>query len=274
MRAVTRSVRWTETLTFGGRLPWAIGLLLVGTVGLSLLTAFGDRHAAPLFELAALRPADVWRGQVWRLVTWPLIQPSALGLVWACVFLIWFGRDLALEWGSPRFLAVFGTVALIAAAGTCLVARLDSEVLEASYLSGYAIECAMTVAWGLWFPDRYVRLYFVIPVRGSFIAGLTIAITVFVAFYAGWEAVLPHLVAEGSTLAWLFRRSILTRWRQAHGALRQRQRAARRRQRERAASVAYQQVVENDDLEAEPLPADIEQQVSDLLSGRSRRGPG
>src|SRR5262249_50865899 len=153
--------------------------------------------------------------------------------------------------------------ALIAAAGTCLAARLDSAVLQASYSSGYAIECAMTVAWGLWFPDRHIRLYFVIPVRGLVIAWVTVAITVFVAFYAGWEAVLPPLVAEGSTLAWLFRRSILARWRHAQGAARQRQRAARRQQRERAAQAAYREVLESDDLESEALPADVEQQVSD-----------
>jgi membrane associated rhomboid family serine protease len=267
-----RPAPWTDRLTFGGRLPWAVGLLLVVTVALSLSVAFGDRHAAPLFELASLRPADVWRGQVWRLVTWPFIQPSAFGLLWACVFLYWFGRDLAQEWGSPRFLAVFGTIAVVAGGGTCLAALVDPAILDHTYLGGYAIECAMTVAWGFWFPDRVVRLYFVLPVRGIAIAWLTIAITIFIAVYSGWQGVLPELVAEGSTLAWLFRGSLVARYRRMVDGLEARRRNARRRQRARAASVAYLKVIEGDDDDPPSLPPDVERKIDDLLTGRGKRG--
>jgi membrane associated rhomboid family serine protease len=263
----------TDRLTFGGRLPWAIGLLLVLTVGPSLLAAFGDRHAAPLSELASLRPADVWHGQLWRLVTWPFIQPGPFGLLWACIFLYWFGRDLAQEWGSRRFLAVFGAIAVVAAAGTSLVALIDPAVLDHAYLGGYAIECGMIVAWGLWFPDQVVRIYFIIPVRGYAIAWLTIAITVVIAFYSGWEGVLPELVTEGSTLAWLFRRSILARWRRAVGGFETRRRDTRRRKRAQAASVAYLKVIESEDDDDPPsLPPDVERKIEDLLSGRGKRG--
>src|SRR5271166_3360152 len=130
---MARPQRIRDALTLGGRLPWAIGLLLSAIVGLSLLVAFGDRHAGSLFELAALAPAEVWRGQVWRLLTWPLIEPGPLPLIFACLFVYWFGRDLADEWGSSRFLAVFGGVVLAAAVGTCLIARLDPAVLRQSY---------------------------------------------------------------------------------------------------------------------------------------------
>jgi membrane associated rhomboid family serine protease len=228
-----RPAPWTDRLTFGGRLPWAVGLLIVVTVALSLVAAFGDRHAGPLFELASLRPADVWRGQVWRLVTWPFIQASPFSLLWACLFLYWFGRDLAQDWGSPRFLAVFGVVVAIAGAGTCLAGLVDPAVLDHAYLGGYAIECAMTVAWGLWFPDQVVRLYFILPIRGVVIAWLTIGITVLFAIYSGWEGVLPELVAEGATVAWLFRRSLLARWKRAVGGIDARRRNARDRDRRR-----------------------------------------
>jgi membrane associated rhomboid family serine protease len=261
----------TDRLTFGGRLPWAIGLLIVLTVGLSLFAAFGDRHAAPLFDLASLRPAEVWRGQLWRLVTWPFIQSGPFALLWACIFLYWFGRDLAGEWGSHQFLAVFGAIAIISAAATCLVALVDPAVRAHVYLGGYAIECGMIVAWGLWFPDQVVRLYFVIPVRGYAIAWLTIAITVFIAFYSGWEGVLPELVTEGSTLAWLFRRSILWRWRRAVSGVEARRRDARRRKRAQAASVAYLKVIESEDDDEPPsLPPDVERQIEDLLRGGKR----
>jgi membrane associated rhomboid family serine protease len=208
---------WQRSLSFGGRLPWGVGLVLIVTVALSLLAAFAGRHEAPLFELAALVPEDVWRGQVWRLVTWPLLQPSVWGLLWAVVFLWWFGRDLAEAWGSLRFLEVFGAISAVAAIGTCLAARLDPAVMTQTYLGGYAIQCAMIVAWGLLFPDRVLRLYFILPIRGVVIAWLTVAITVLFVVYSGWERFLPELIAEGSTAAWLLRRSIAGRYRRAVG---------------------------------------------------------
>src|SRR5580698_2413103 len=45
---MARPQRIQDRMTFGGRLPWAIGLLLTLIVGLSLLVAFGDRHAGSL----------------------------------------------------------------------------------------------------------------------------------------------------------------------------------------------------------------------------------
>jgi membrane associated rhomboid family serine protease len=265
---------WQRRLSFGGRLPWSVGLLLLLTVALSVVAAVADRHVAPLFDLAALAPEDVWRGQVWRLVTWPLVQPSVFGLLWACVFLYWFGRELAEAWGSPRFLAVFGTITVVAAAGTCLAALVDPAVLAHRYLGGYAIQCAMIVAWGLSFPDRVLRLYFILPIRGVVIAWLTVVITVLFVVYAGWEGYLPELVAEGSTLAWLFRRSIAGRTSRTAGGFPSKVRDRRRRQqRAKAASVSYLKVIERDDDEPGPLPPDVERQIDDLLSGRGKRRP-
>src|ERR1700722_18848730 len=101
---MARPQRFQDAMTFGGRLPWAIGLLLSLVVGLSLAVAFGDRHAGSIFALVALVPSHVWRGEVWRLVTWPFIEQGPVGLIFTCLLVWWFGRDLADEWGSSRFL--------------------------------------------------------------------------------------------------------------------------------------------------------------------------
>jgi membrane associated rhomboid family serine protease len=264
--------QWQRSLSFGGRLPWGVGLVLVLTLALSLAAAFGGRHEAPLFDLAALTPADVWRGQLWRLVTWPFIQPGPLALLWACLFLWWFGRDLAEAWGSPRFLQVFGAITLVSAVGTCLAARVDPAVMSQTYIGAYAIQCAMIVAWGLCFPDRVMLLFFILPVRGIFIAWFTVALTVVFVVYSGWERYLPELVAEGSTLAWLFRRALAARYRRTVGGASQTwRRNAGRKQRAKAASVAYLKVIERDDDEPGPLPPDVERDIDDLLSGRRKR---
>ena len=253
-------------------MPWAVGLVLCVTVALSLAVAFGDRHAGGLFEWVSLVPQDVWHGQVWRLLTWPFVEPGPIGLIFTCLFLYWFGTDLAREMGSARWLTLFGAIALIAAVGTCLVAQVDPPVMEHAYLGGWALGSAMIVAWGLWFPHRVVRIYFIIPIRGFWIAWLTVAITVVFAIYAGWEGYLPELFAEASILAWLYRRVLSARFARVQRDLDDRRRTVQRTQR-RAKSVAHLRLVESHDDADVPLPPELEEKVQELLSGAAKAKP-
>jgi membrane associated rhomboid family serine protease len=292
--AKVRDLRWGETrslvpvtpmtprrlpaqLSFGGRVPWGVGLVLVVTVVMSLVVAFSDRHAGSIFQLTTLVPADVWRGQVWRLVTWALVEPGALDLIFGCLFLYWFGGDLAREWGSTRFLRVYAGIVLVSASTTCLVGRIDPDVLDHVFVGGWTTGVALTVAWGLWFPDRVMRIYFIIPIRGYVLAWLTIAMTVVFAVYSGWERFVPELAAEGAMLTWLFRRSILSRWTKMRGAVvasreaHRREVAKRDRAKRRAQSVSYLRVVESHDDSPPDLPPEVDAKLADLLRGRAKR---
>ena len=273
-RAHTPGARWHETFSLGGRLPWAVGLALCVTVGMSLGVALADRHAG-LFDLVSLAPREVWRGQLWRLPSWLFVEPGPLALVFGCLFLYWFGRDLAEAWGSGRWLAIFGGVALASAVGTCLVAQVDAAVMARAYLGGWALSSSMVVAWGLWFPERVVRIYFILPIRGFWIAWLTVAVTVVYAVYAGWEGYLPELFAQGSILGWLYRRVVFARWARARRDRELRLRnvqAARRRASHRARGAAQMRLIEGADEDA-PLPPELEDQVRELLAGRTKPRP-
>ena len=254
-----------------------MGLLLVATVVMSLLVAFGDRHVGSLFELTALVPSAVWRGHVWRLLTWAFIERDPLALVFGCLFLYWFGGDLARAWGSRRFLGVYLGIVLVAAVVTCLVARFDRGVLEAPYIGGWATGVALTVAWGLWFPDRVIRIWFVIPIRGYVVAWATIAITVVFAVYSGWERYLPQLAAEGAILTWLFRRAVLSRFAKVRRSVAAGREAHRRdavkrdRATKRARSVEYLRLVESHDDDPPSLPPEVDAKLDDLLRGQPKR---
>lgn len=194
-----------DHLTFGGRLPWGVGLLLVLTVVPSLIAAFGSRHVAPIFELAALDPQAVWQGQVWRLGTYALVEPGPFGLVLTCLCYVWFGRQLASEWGSGWFLKVMGGVAVFSSVVTCLVALVDPTVMARSYVGAWPLTTAVFVAWGLTFPYREALIFYVFPVRGWWAAWGTIALTVLYAAYGGWEGVMPELAAEVAIVGYLMR---------------------------------------------------------------------
>jgi membrane associated rhomboid family serine protease len=178
----------------------------------SLVAAFGTRHVGPLFELASLVPESVWRGQVWRVATHLLMAPSAWTLVFSGLGVYWFGADLARVWGSPSLLRMVGGVAAVSGALVCVIAKLDADVMAKSYLGTAPLVGALVVAWGLSFPDRVVRLWFVISVPGKWLGWGTLAFTALYAAYSGWEHALPELFTELGAVAWVFQASLLRRW--------------------------------------------------------------
>src|SRR3990170_8385570 len=100
----SRSVgQLSRALTFGGRVPPVVGLLISLLVVVSLTGALVPN----LTNLAIFVPALVTRGELWRLVTWPFVETHPLSLVFGALILWWLGRDLALAWGERRFLVLF-----------------------------------------------------------------------------------------------------------------------------------------------------------------------
>ena len=169
----------SHVFTFGGRVPAAVGGLIVAIVAASLLGAlFPELGAA-----GALRPDEVWRGQVWRLGTWLLFEERSpvapMNLLFGALTLFWFGRDLCHAWGSRRFLITFFGVAAGAAALTCALARFVLPGLMGGIWSGpWAAITTLLVAWSMLFPERQMMFNLVLPVTGRTLFWLTIGGTV------------------------------------------------------------------------------------------------
>jgi membrane associated rhomboid family serine protease len=192
------------------RVPAVIGALIAITLVTSLVGAIGERNGLPLVRLGILSPERVLHGEVWRLVTWVFFELHPYSLIFACLMLYWFGRDLAHKWGPARFLAVYFGFAAGVALATCLIGRF---FWEEAYLSAYAgswpMQEALIIAWALAFPDRQINLYFVLPVGGRALIWITIGGTVLFALYHGFASFLPHFIAEGVMLGYMGQ---LRRW--------------------------------------------------------------
>jgi len=218
----------SQVLTLGGRAPAVVGGLIVAIVAASLLGAV----APGLVSAAALLPAMVWRGEAWRLVTWVLFEgggpATPLNLILGGLTLFWFGRDLCYAWGPRRFLAAFFGVAAAAAAATCVLGRLVLPGLMIGGWSGpWVAITALIVAWSLIFPDRQILFMMTLPVSGQAMLWVTIGGTVLYAIFSGFQAYVPHLLAQllmlGYARGWSLR-GLWQSWR-----IKQYERRARRR---------------------------------------------
>ncbi len=142
----------------------------------------------------ALAPSRVWRGEVWRLITWPFVEPAPLSLVLTLASIYKFGSELAIRWGDRRLLRFMAQIVGVAAIATCVVA----PILGAGYLhrlGGWAVCDALVIAWARQFPERTLVLYGMIAASGRDLVKVTIAITAIYALYSGLIAMIPELVA-------------------------------------------------------------------------------
>jgi membrane associated rhomboid family serine protease len=192
-------------VVLGSRIPKVVGLLIGLTLGASIIGAVGFRNGlATVVESAALVPALVFRGQGWRLFSWVFFEMDPLGLVFACLALFWFGRDLTQAWGPLRFLTTYLLLAGITGLVVCLLALLwPSGLLGFPHLGPWALVSGLIIAWALLHPHRDILVYFVLPLRGRNLIYATVGGTVLFALLGGITRYIPHFVAEGLALLYM-----------------------------------------------------------------------
>jgi membrane associated rhomboid family serine protease len=159
----------------------------------------------------ALAPARIWRGEVWRLVTWVLVEPGALALIMTCASIYRFGGELAPRWGERRMrrflLEIFGGTAV----ATTLLALISADVWRAHYLGGWAVSDVLVIAWARQYPGAVLSIYGVVQLNGRNLISAVLAVTCVYALFVGPLAMAPELVACAAAYAypgaWLARRS-------------------------------------------------------------------
>jgi membrane associated rhomboid family serine protease len=178
---------------------------LIATV--VFMSAFGsllERTGVPVLSKSVLVAAQVFQGEVWRLVTWAPLELNALGLLFGCLLLYFIGPDLLRHWGSRRFFANFFGGAIVVGAVTSLIARFVwKEVAPFPYLGLWPMNEAMIIAWAALFRDRQILVMFALPMAGRNLIVLTIAMTVVMAALYGFPLFLPHFVAEFVALVYM-----------------------------------------------------------------------
>lgn len=108
-----------------------------------------------------LNPYRLFRnGWVWQLVTYQFLHGGFLHLLFN-MFLLWFlGRRLEELWGSYEFFRYY----IICGAGAGLISALVSPALT---IGASGAIYGILLAFGLTFPNEYLYLYFVFPVRAK-----------------------------------------------------------------------------------------------------------
>lgn len=141
-----------------------------------------------------LAPSRVLRGELWRLVTWPLIEHSPLQLIFTCAAIYKFGGELAVRWGDRRLRRFALEIVVAAAVITCVLALATGRgyIVRAG---GWALSDALVIAWARQFAGGTVVLYGLLVLHGRQLITVTIGATVLFALALGPVRMAPELAA-------------------------------------------------------------------------------
>jgi membrane associated rhomboid family serine protease len=150
-----------DLLSFGGRVPPAAGGLVTLLVVLFLVDNLGGGAASAWL---ALHPRLVMEGEIWRLVTWSVLESQPIGLIFAALWIWQTGGQLAGRWGTRRFLGVW--VGLSAGAGVTQV--LASFVWDSAGIAQgtpWPILVALLLMWALANPNAHMSWFGMLPMN-------------------------------------------------------------------------------------------------------------
>ncbi|MDO4633199.1 MAG: hypothetical protein Q4B01_05015 [Eubacteriales bacterium] len=146
----------------------------------------------------SLEPAYILKGQVWRLVSWLLVPPSASPDIFTVIMLFFYysvGKALENNWGAFRYnvyifsgmiFTVIGAFVLHFALGQPAhfwTYNLISGIFSTPF-STYYINMSIFLAFAASFPNAEVLLYFFIPVKIKWL-GVIYGVMLAVEFVSG-----------------------------------------------------------------------------------------
>ncbi len=173
---------------------YAVPNLIVYLLG-GYAIGFVLQYVAPdVLNLMTLEPYYILRGQVWRLVTWVLMPPDS-NLLFAVIMMMFYyqlGLSLERTWGAFRFnVYIFGGLIFTIIGAFLLygifyaVYGVGLPVMGSFFTTNY-INMGIFLAFAVCYPEMQVFLYFIIPIKMKWLAGVYGVLILFNIIQSGW----------------------------------------------------------------------------------------
>jgi membrane associated rhomboid family serine protease len=146
----------------------------------------------------ALNPiGDSYNFQVWQLITYQFMHANFTHIFFN-MFMLWmFGMEIENILGSKKFLYYYLICGIAAGLAQLFIAPLFSSPAITIGASGAVF--GIMIAFGMLFPDRYIFLWFLIPIKAKYLIGFLFVLELFWIGDAGSNV--AHLAHLGGALA-------------------------------------------------------------------------
>ncbi len=183
--------------SFGpGPVPTAIKALIWANV---LFFALAWLAPSIVYYLG-LRPIDVFlHFRIWQPLTYMFLHAGLLHILFNMLALWMFGTELERMWGTRFFLKYYFVTGLGAAAATMLLSLLPftfgAHLYYALTIGASGAIFGLLLAYGMYFPNRPIWMYFLFPIPAKYFVMIIGAITLFASISdsGGGVANIAHL---------------------------------------------------------------------------------
>ena len=159
-----------ERFCFANRNKGIPNLMLYISLGNALVYLFTmTTQNTYLYDLLSFDRALILQGQIWRLISYPLVSTSG-NVVMTFLFLLCYyslGRSMENIWGTLRFNLYYFT-------GIVLMDLY--AMLFGSYASAYYLNLSLFLGYATLYPNAHFLLFYIIPVKAWIFAVLDLAL--------------------------------------------------------------------------------------------------
>ncbi len=142
----------------------------------------------------------------WQLITYQFMHADFMHILFNMVFGLWmFGMEVEHVWGSKRFLTFYLVCGVIAGIFQLILAPiLEPTSVVTAFGQGIPTIGAsgavygVLVAFAMMFPDRYIYIYFLLPVKAKY---LIFGLIVFGVLSVGGQGAIANLAHLGGAAA-------------------------------------------------------------------------
>src|ERR1043166_2857600 len=133
----------------------------------------------PVHDYFALSVEGLRHGYLWQLLTFQFMHGIVMHLVFNCLAIFVFGRDVEEALGRRSFLTLYFSSGVIGGLFQSLAGVLLGGWFAGSVVGASAGAFGLVAAFAVLYPERILLLFFVIPMRAKFLlllsAGVALA---------------------------------------------------------------------------------------------------
>jgi len=135
--------------------------------------------------------------QIWQLITYQFMHANFTHIFFN-MFVLWmFGMEVENMWGSKKFLYFYLICGISAGLAQLFISPLFS--IPAITIGASGAIFGVMIAFAMLFPDRYIFLYFLIPIKAKYLIGFLFVLEIFWIGDAGSNV--AHLAHLGGAVA-------------------------------------------------------------------------
>ncbi|GAB4299943.1 MAG: rhomboid family intramembrane serine protease [Ignavibacteriaceae bacterium] len=139
-----------------------------------------------------------WSFYPWQLITYQFMHGGFSHILFNMFALWMFGMEIENLWGSKKFLSFYLIAGVVAGLFQLFITPLLGGV-SAPTIGASGAVYGVLIAFALLFPDRYIFLYFLIPVKAKYLIGFLLIMEFMLVDSA--NSGVAHLAHLGGALA-------------------------------------------------------------------------